>query len=414
MEHDVDYARLLLHVGVSLQPGQNLWVTSQPAHWPFLVLLAEQAYDLGARYVEVDAPHPRLTRARADRASEDDLSYVPPYRERFYDEMMRGHWARINIAGSEYPDLFADVDSSRFAKLQTASQQVAKPLMEACGAGKVPWCVAALPTPRWAAKVLACEPSPEAELELWRIMISVLRLDLPDPVLAWRRLAETYRRRARVLTDYRFSRLRFEAPGTDLTVHCLKDGIWTGGALESPDGRAFIPNLPTEEVFTAPDYRQTSGRATVTRPVEVLGKPVVGAWFDFVEGRVETFGADQGRAQLEAYFGMDEQARYLGEVALVDCDSPIYQSGKLFHNILYDENAACHIALGSGYPTALPGGPSMSQAALRAAGVNQSLVHTDFMIGSESMRVTGLAGDGEETPILVDGRFVGPFRHESG
>jgi aminopeptidase len=410
MERAREYAHLLLRAGVNLQPGTCLWVSSQPVHWPFLTLLAEEAYDLGARFVEIDAIHPRLPRARVDRAAENELDFVPAYRKRFYDELIREPWARMDITGSEFPDLFADADAARFARMQTASRRAAKPLMEACGAGRIPWCVAALPTPRWAAKVLGVEASAQAARALWRIMLPVLRLDHPDPVRTWRNLAAACERRGRVLTAYRFARLQFEGPGTDLTVHCLEGGIWSGGAITSPDGHAFIPNLPTEEVFTAPDFRRTTGQVAVTRPVEVLGKPVVGAWFAFEGGRVEAFGADQGREQLEAFFDMDPQARCVGEVALVDCRSPIYQSGRIFHNILYDENAACHIALGSGYPVALPGGAAMSREALRTAGVNQSLLHTDFMIGNESIRVTGLTRTGETVPILVDGQFVGPFR----
>lgn len=410
MDHLHNYARLLLQAGVNLQPGQGLWITSQPIHWPFLVILAEQAYDFGARYVEIEAAHPRVSRARVDRASSDSLPYVPPYREQFYEEMIRGDWARLDLGGAEYPDLFADVDRSRFAALQTASRRVAKPLMEACGAGNVPWCVAALPTPRWAAKVMGSEPSDDAVQALWDLIVPVLRLDQPDPVLAWRALADAHVRRSRVLTAFQFDRLLFEGPGTHLTLRCLPQGVWSGGTIDSAKGYSFIPNLPTEEVFTAPDYRRTTGRAAVTRPVEVLGKPVVGAWFEFRDGRVEAFGAEDGEEQLAAFFDMDEQARYLGEVALVDCGSPIYQSGRLFHSILFDENAACHIALGSAYPVALPGGATMSKEELRRAGLNQSLLHTDFMIGSDAIQVTGFTAEDASIPILEDGRFVGPFQ----
>ncbi|MFW5689328.1 MAG: aminopeptidase, partial [Spirochaetota bacterium] len=195
-------------------------------------------------------------------------------------------------------------------------------------------------------------------------------------------------------------------PGTDLTVGLTERSVWIGGGAETAEGEAFLPNLPTEEVFTTPDFRRTEGTVAVTRPVQVLGSIVEGAWMRFDAGRVVESGATTGGEMLEHYFGIDERARYLGELALVDTNSPIYQSGLVFYNTLFDENAACHIALGSSYPKCLRDGETLSPDEYRDAGGNISTLHTDFMIGSPEVTVTGVRRNGTEVPLIADGVFV--------
>ena len=408
-DHLEAYARLLLESGLNLQPGMNLLISSEPVHWPFLNRVTEQAYRMGARYVEIDARHPRATKARVDHAPEEYLEYLPAYLPHKIEDYLQNDWARLALIGSEEPELMADLDQARNAIVQKAGRQVMKPLMAATGAGRVPWCVAAIPTPAWAAQVMECEASDAAVDAMWEVLVPILRLDHDDPVAAWADIARASDERGKKLTEHAFTSIRFEAPGTELKVRCNPNHVWEGGDLVSEAGHAFIPNLPTEEVFTTPDWRGTEGRARVTRPVEVMGANVHGAWFQFEAGRVTDFGADEGAERLQAFFEVDEQARYLGEVALVDGSSPIFKSGKTFHNILYDENAACHIALGSGYPTGVSDGVDMSAEEQSAAGINQCLLHTDFMIGCPEVRVTGIAEDGGETPVIVDGNFVAPF-----
>ena len=201
--------------------------------------------------------------------------------------------------------------------------------------------------------------------------------------------------------------LRFESEGTDLTIGLNSISRWEGGPAPLPDGRLFFPNLPTEEVFTTPDFSRTEGTVRVTKPLKVLEAMVEGAWFRFEKGKAVEFGADKGRDVLEKYLNMDEGSAYLGEIALVDENSPIASSGLLFGSILYDENASCHIALGGGYPTCLnlPAGVE-SDEDLKAHGCNISLVHTDFMIGSSDSDVTGYDCDGKEYPIIRKGSFV--------
>jgi aminopeptidase len=403
------YARLLLESGLNLKPGMKLLISSEPVHWPILNVVAETAYQMGAAFVQVFAQHPGLGKARIDHASEAFLSYVPPWIEHRIDECAHGDWAMLSFAGSEDPYLLANIDQSRNAIIQRANRKVGKPLQDACGAGRVPWCVAALPTPAWAGQALGCAPSPEAEEELWNIMKPILRLDKDDPSQAWRDNAAQCDKRGKALSAESFDAFHFSGPGTDLTVYSNANHLWEGGNLVADNQQSFIPNIPTEEVFTTPDWRKTEGRATVTRPVEVLGGDVCEAWFEFEAGRVVKYGASEGPERLVAFFEIDEQARYLGEVALVDGHSPVYTSGKIFHNILYDENAACHIALGSGYPTCVKGGVDMNPEEQSAAGINQCLLHTDFMIGSESVTVTGKKTGQADVAIITDGLFHSQF-----
>jgi aminopeptidase len=401
------YADLLLHVGVNLQPGQNLTLSSEPVHWDFINLLSARAYQLGARHVEAQIQHPAFGKMRVDHSAEEHLTYNPAYLPGKFDEHIRDGSASIRIEGSEFPDLFQDIDQDRNAIRQKSASEVFKAFREAAGAGQIPWCVAAMPTDAWAQKVFNDKQA--TATQLWEIMVPILRVDQDDPVATWRRLGEDLQRRADQLSNSGIHQLHFEGPGTDLRIELLDEGFWCGGPITMENGRKFEPNLPTEEVFTSPNFRKTTGRATVTRPVEVLGHEVVGAWFEFKDGNVVDFGAEDGLVRLEKYFEIDPRARALGEIALVDGASPIFQSGKVFHSILYDENAACHMALGSSYSDTYTNGPALSEDERYELGLNQSILHTDFMIGSPEVTVTGKTRDGTCIPIIENGAFSDQF-----
>jgi len=202
--------------------------------------------------------------------------------------------------------------------------------------------------------------------------------------------------------------VRFTGPGTDLSVKCIAGAQWLGGGIPLKDEGAgsFIPNIPTEECFTTPNREGTEGRVQIVRPVTVLGKSVEGAWFEFEKGKVISYGAEKNQSVLDDYFAMCPSACYLGELALVDGSSPIFKNGHVFHCILYDENASCHVALGSGYPLPIEGAADMTNDEKRAAGINVSLVHTDFMIGGPEVAVTGYDQAGAEIPLIRNGDFV--------
>lgn len=400
------YAKLILEVGINLQKGQKLFLSAESYHVDFLRIVTEEAYKIGASYVHVETENPAILKARVEYANKEELDLIPNWVEQKYATMIDEEWARVRFFGPTEPDMLGELDGKRLGIIQRSASIAAKPMSEASGTGTVTWCVVALPTPKWAAKVYNEEPSAEVEEQLWQQISDILSLEAEDPSAIWREKAAITRQRCEALKALSIDRLHFEGPGTDLSVYCFENAQWIGGGIKNKRGREYIPNLPTEECFSTPHALRTEGKVRVVRPVEVLGKSVEGAWFVFKEGKVVDYGAEENQSALDEYFTMCPQAAYLGEVALVDANSPIFQSGKVFHCILYDENASCHIALGNGYPIAVPGGMEMSRAELKEQGVNVSLLHTDFMIGGPEVEVTAYDKAGNASPVIRDGVFV--------
>jgi aminopeptidase len=399
------YADLIL-AGVNLQPGQCLRVKAEPVHWPFVTTLAARAYDRGARYVHVASEHALLHRARIEHSRPEHLGYVPGFHRDANNLMLDETWAIVSIKSPDDPDALEGIDAERNGLVQKAISEVDFPFRRAVQADRLHWIVVAVPTAKWAAKVLGKKADDRAQEELWNVMVPILRLDRPDPAAVWQEHSETLRARREKLDALELDAVRFDGPGTELTVGLCARSVWIGGGANTPDGLPFLPNLPTEEVFTTPDFNRADGSVAVTRPVQVLGAVVEGAWMRFEGGRVVEFGATRGAEMLDHYFRIDDRARYLGELALVDSNSPVYRSGLVFYNTLLDENAACHIALGSSYPKCLRDSESLSPEAYREAGGNTSTVHTDFMIGSPGVTVTGIRRGGGEVPIISEGVFV--------
>lgn len=397
------YAELIVSM-VNIDEGRNLQIRGEPVHWDLMQEIAAAAYRRGARYVAARSAHPGLLKARIEHSAEEYLDYVPTQLTAMNDIMISEEWAIVSIAGHEDPDFLANVDDERNARIGKATEQAMMPFRRALQADRFPWIVVANPTEGWARKVLGDAAAPFETL--WQAMRPILRLDQPDPAAAWREHTERLKRRAAVLDGLSAEWLHFEGPGTDLWVGIPERAIWVGGPGKTPGGLEFLPNLPTEEVFTTPDYRRTTGRVAVTRPVTVMNKVVRGAWFEFADGKVVDFGAEMNAEVIARYLGMDVGAAYAGEIALVDAGSPIFQSGRIFYNILFDENAACHIALGGAYPGCIEGGEKLTDEELPSIGANVSFVHTDFMIGSEEIQVTARTYDGREVAVLRDGRFV--------
>jgi aminopeptidase len=402
------YARLLLETGLALRPGQNLRITCEPIHWDFVNRLVKCAYEAGARYVAPQLVHPLVSVHRANCSKEAFLSYVPKTASAKVAAQLDEEWSFLRLEGRADPDIFKDMDQDRNAVIARAASESSKPLRNAILAGEKSWCVAPFPTPGWAAQVLGTAPSKATSDAFWQLLVSILRLDNDDPSAVWKAHGDMLQRRCETLDALSLRSLRFLGPDTDLTVYLNPGARWLGGPLTTRDRRIHFPNLPTEEVFTTPDFRRTTGRVKATKPVIVLGVQVDGAWFEFREGAVVDFGAASGKPVLEKYFDIDPKNRYLGEVALVDETSPIARADRIFHTILIDENAACHIALGSGYPAALPDAEGLTDDELDARGCNKALLHVDFMIGSKDTRIVGGASDGEEMSIMEDGVLTLP------
>lgn len=404
------YAKVILEM-VNLQKGQNLLVRTEPVHWRFAAIIAAEAYKKGARYVRVDSnevENPYLYRARVENSKDEYLSYVPKFRTDMDKTMLEEKWALIALKGEEDPDFLKNLDSKRSSAIAKAVAEARRPFSRAVQNNAIQWLVVFAPTERAAAKILNREPSPKALEELWNVLTPILYLDKDDPASFWRKNSMELKRRAEVLNNMELEKILFKGPGTDLSIGLNRKALWKGGSSIATNGVEFSPNIPTEEVFTTPDYRITEGRVAITRPVliPVLGKIMEGGWMEFKNGKVVDFGAEKGREVLEEYFAMDPAARFLGEVALVDSNSPIFQSKKTFYSILFDENASCHIALGAAYPECLQGGGEMSENELKAEGANVSNLHTDFMIGSPDVDVSGVTWSGETVEIIRKGVFT--------
>ncbi len=314
------YAQILLNIGVSLQKGQNLQIKGEPVHWPFMQILAEEAYKMGARYVRVSAEHPMMTKIRAEHVPGDHLGYVPAFTERDLQMMLDEKWALIHLGGMEDPHIYDDLPRERHAQIMQAYNLATQSYRTKIVEGGCPWTVADLPTEKWAAQVFGGDASPEEQDRLWNALEKILKLDRDDPVQAWIDQSETLQTRAEFLNDKQFDAVHFRGEGTDLRIGLIPNSSWQGGVMQGSHGKDFLPNIPTYEVFITPDFRKTEGTVQVTRPVMVLGSEVAGAKFTFKNGEVVDFDAEKGRENLEQFFKIDPKSRKLGEVALVDCD----------------------------------------------------------------------------------------------
>ena len=381
------YAELIVRVGANVQPGQLVDVLAGLEHAPIVREVARSAYRAGARYVDVRYVDPHIRRALIESAAGDDvLSWTPPWlltRERaFGDE----HGAVVALTGDAEPRLLAGLPGERVGKARMvelakeSSRQVTEALCN--------WTVAGVPNAGWAMQMFG-EPDVD---RLWELVEHCVRLDEPDPVAAWRAHIARLDARAQALNDLEVDALRFQGPGTDLTIGLLPESRWLGVESRTVDGVVYVANMPTEEVYTTPDARRTEGVVTSTMPLSVYGTIVRGLRLRFSAGRIVEVDADEGAEVIRGQLASDENAAALGEVALVDGTSLVGRTGLTFFDTLYDENATCHVAIGDAYAEAVEGG--------LIEGVNVSSVHTDFMIGGPEVSVDAVTRAGSVAPLL--------------
>ncbi len=401
------YAELLIVHGLNIQPGQILNIAAEACHRDFVCLLAEHAYDRGAKFVMVDLGDPRLARIRLLKSSEEDLSFVPRHIPVKFAELLEETGANIRITGSEEPEILSDLDPKKVNSMQLHQRKALRTFYEeGIGKSRVHWTVAAGATPKWGMKVFPGESPESACAKLWQAIFKASRADTPDCLEKWLTHNDNLQRRASFLTAKKIKQLHFTGPGTDLRVLLSEKAIFKGGRDLSPRGVEFEPNIPTEEVFTTPDCRGTSGMVRATRPFFINGKLIEGLELKFEKGEISEFTAREGRETFAEYISSDPGAKKLGEVALVGIDSPIFQMGNIFQEILFDENAACHIAVGFAYRFCIDGGATMTPEQLEAVGCNDSHVHTDMMISSEQVDVNATLYDGSELPLIAKGKWL--------
>jgi aminopeptidase len=406
------YAEVIVKVGLNIQPGQRLFIGSSRfgretvfEAAPLVRQIAAKAYHAGARLVDVVWGDPQMQIIRLQNASRDSLEEYPMWLVDAYLGYLKRGDALLSIVAGD-PDLFRDQDPERVALLQRVASEKNQEVGVLISRLATNWLLASFPNPAWAAKIFPNLPPTQAQDRLWETIFKVCRIDRDDPVAAWQEHDQMLAKVAAYLNARHYSALKLTAPGTDLKIGLVAGHIWKGGSTVSENGITFIPNLPTEEVFTMPHKDQTEGVVTATKPLNNGGVLMENFTVTFEKGRAVKVTASQGETALRKLIETDEGAARLGEVALVPHSSPISQSGLLFYNTLFDENASNHIALGRAYPDNLKESAAMSPDAFAAAGGNNSLIHVDFMIGSGEMNVDGLAADGLSEPVMRNGEWA--------
>ena len=385
-----------MDTGVSVEPGQVVIVSAKLGQEPLAREIAAACYDRGAHHVQVDYSDPWVSRARLQRAPEEALGTVIPWVRERPRQMAELQAAWIGLSGPPVPGVLDDVDPGRIGRDTPALVEWA----EVIDRGQISWTIVPGPTDAWAQLVYG-ESMDNPLAALWRDVADICRLDEPDPAAAWRQRSLQLRTACERLEAAGLDALHFRGPRTDLTVGLLGGMRWHGGGMQTAWGRDHLPNLPTEEVFTSPDPERTEGFVTSTKPLLVSGRPVSGLRIRFERGRAVQIDADDGAELMRELVRRDIDADRLGEVALVDASGRVGRTGRVFHDTLLDENAASHIALGSGFPHLAADG-----AAADAERVNSSAVHTDFMIGGPDVQVTGTTRAGREIPVLIGGEWA--------
>ncbi len=404
------YARLVVKSGVNIQKDQVLVLSSPIECADFARLIAEAAYQEGARDVVMVWGDDLSAKLRYMNAPEDVFSEFPSWTQDLYISTSRNNAAYISIAASD-PEVFKDVPASRLAAAQKARQTALAEYRDRTMSNRNTWCVVSVPTADWAAKVFPDMTGDEAVNALWKLILQAVRADQADPVAAWETHKGNLKKWVDFLNGHNFKYLKYSnSLGTDLVVELPENHLWMGGSDFTPEGLEFIANMPTEEVFTLPKKDGVNGTVFSAMPLNHYGSLIEGFSLTFTDGKVTAYTAERGEDVLKGILETDEGASFLGEVALVPYHSPISDTGVLFYNTLFDENASCHLALGKAYPVSLKGGDGMTREQLDAAGANDSLTHVDFMVGTADLNITGVTHDGAEVPVFVNGNFAFPTK----
>jgi aminopeptidase len=400
------YARLIVRTGINLQRDQILVINSPIECAAVTRKIAELAYREGAKDVIVSWKDELLAKIRFLHAPEEIFDEYPEWQKELYISYARQGAAFLSILASD-PELMKEVNPDRMIRAQKASTVALKEHRDRLMSNQNAWCVISVPTVAWAKKVFPNVTEPQAIENLWEAIFKAVRVDQYDPVAAWENHKASLKLSMEFMNSHRFKFLHFKnSLGTDLVVEFHEEHIWVAGSEHTPDGREFIANMPTEEVFTLPKKTGVNGKVVSSMPLNYNGNLIENFSLTFKEGQIVDFTAEKGYEAFKGLIGTDEGSHYLGEVALVPYDSPISNSKILFYNTLFDENASCHLAIGKAYPVCLKNGEKLSKEELGKSEVNDSLVHEDFMIGTADLEIIGTTFDGREIPVFKQGNFA--------
>lgn len=403
------YAELTIVKGVNLQKDQVLLINSAIDAAHFTRECVKAAYEHGAKQVLVNYYDDYNSRSDYLYQSEETLTDIHAWQIDSKLDYLKEGACVLHII-SDLPGIMKDVPADKLSKRRMAMASANKEAQEYTMANKTQWCIVAIPNVEWAKLVFPDSKDDEAAVQaLWEHILSCVHVEADnDPIEAWNQLNESFSKRVDILNAHQFKELHFEnQTGTDLHVKLVDQHIWAGGSDVTVGTKVeFNPNMPTEEIFTTPHRRGVDGIVYASKPLDYNGTLIKDFWIRFKDGKVDEFDALEGKEALKSLINFDEGSCRLGEVALVPYESPISQSGILFYNTLFDENASCHLALGSAYPANIVNGTEMSEEELLAHDVNQSLTHVDFMFGTKDMKVTGICEDGSEVAVFAQGNFV--------
>ncbi|WP_117161557.1 aminopeptidase [Paraliobacillus sp. X-1268] len=400
------YGELAIKTGVNVQQGQGLIINAPIEAVDFVRSLTKEAYKAGAKNVHIQWSDDQLTYLKMQHAPLAVLENFPTWQADGLIEMVKEGYSLLTVYGPD-PDLLNGIDGERISAVTKASAKALSEYRDYVMNDRVTWSIVGFASKAWAKKVFPYLPLEEAQEKLWEQIFFITRVDQDDPVAAWEKHNEKLRSAREYLNEKQYKKLIYRAAGTDLSI-TLPDGhIWQGGSGPSEKDIEFNANIPTEEVYTLPDKYGVNGTVTSTKPLSYGGNIINNFTLTFKDGKVVDFSAQEGEESLKNMLDTDEDgARRLGEVALVPHESPISMSGLIFFNTLFDENASCHLALGKAYPTSIENGSTMSKEELDQHGVNDSLIHEDFMIGSSDMDIDGETETGETEAVFRNGNWA--------
>lgn len=399
------YAELAVKVGVNIQKGQTLVINTTLDSAQFVRLVVKKAYEAGAHDVVVNWSDDAVSRTKYELAPDEAFHEYPLWRAKGTEEMAEKGAAFMSIVSSS-PDLLKGINPERISNFQKATGKALSTYRKYIQSDKVSWTVIAAPSQGWAEKVFPNEKGDAAIQKLWEAIFKATRVDVDNPVEAWKKHDETLHEKVNYLNSKRYRKLHYKAPGTDLTIELPQNHLWVGAGSVNEKGHEFMANMPTEEVFTVPHKDGVNGVVSSTKPLSYGGNLIDNFTITFENGRIVDVKAEEGEEILKRLVETDEGSHYLGEVALVPHNSPISQSNVLFYNTLFDENASNHLAIGSAYAFCIEGGKQMTSEELAKNGLNESITHVDFMIGSAEMDIDGIKEDGSVEPIFRSGDWA--------